>query len=129
MHGANRLASNSLLEGLVFGDRAVEPSVAHIEHCKKNCSRQLHHAAASADFSDYKVTKGHLIKEHQDLIIEKRQQLQSIMWQYCGIIRNINDLEIAKNKIKSIYQDVLLIKKNIGICIDSIELLNLVNLN
>ena len=35
MHGANRLASNSLLEGLVFAHRAVESSVAHHEYATK----------------------------------------------------------------------------------------------
>ncbi len=87
VHGANRLASNSLLEGLVFGaragraaaDGAVQP-VADAEY---------RHEAASIPSSD-----------------EIRKTLRSVMWERAGIIRCAESLGDARLRIHS-YADII----------------------
>ncbi len=86
LHGANRLASNSLLEGLVFAERAVNPSVAHAEHALRHCSRQLHYAAASADFRGPRAAR-ELNPGLAEWVATRRQELRDVMWRCCGIVR------------------------------------------
>ncbi len=51
LHGANRLASNSLLEGLVYGARVAEDIVAELDACRASsgskCRRSTHRRLAT----------------------------------------------------------------------------------
>ncbi|MRI58046.1 MAG: L-aspartate oxidase [Epsilonproteobacteria bacterium] len=77
VHGANRLASNSLLEGLVFSKRAVEDSLIQDRQIRPKEFRQL----------PFVLTKS------EDKALKER--LRHIMWHKVGIIRKRGELEEA----------------------------------
>ncbi|KAJ7974568.1 L-aspartate oxidase [Quillaja saponaria] len=95
LHGANRLASNSLLEALVFARRAVQPSIDHM----KSSSLDL----TASNWWCRPVAPVSLRNDIMHKIVTKtgklRKELQSIMWRYVGIVRSTTRLETAEQKI------------------------------
>lgn len=95
LHGANRLASNSLLEALVFARRAVQPSIDHMKSSKQDPS--------TSNWWGRPVVPLSLGSDAMDKILtmtrKVRKELQSIMWDYVGIIRSTTRLEFAEQKI------------------------------
>ncbi|KAG9449965.1 hypothetical protein H6P81_009930 [Aristolochia fimbriata] len=95
LHGANRLASNSLLEALVFAQRAVQPSIDHMVQTKidlgitKTWSRPRLPLLLGND----------LLVEFIEMTRETRKQLQSIMWEFVGIVRSTSRLKTAERRI------------------------------
>lgn len=83
VHGANRLASNSLLEGMVFAKRAVEHILA----------KEKVEVPVPVFDKDYR----HIVHQENDKIYKHR--LRKIMWEDMGIIRTKKGLLEAKNSI------------------------------
>jgi L-aspartate oxidase len=83
VHGANRLASNSLLEGLVFSKRAATDILATII-CKKD----------SIEFTCKEVE---LVKSGDKVL---KNELRSLMWQSAGIVRYKDNLQIALKRVE-----------------------------
>jgi L-aspartate oxidase len=124
LHGANRLASNSLLEGLVFADRAAGPSVAHAEYALRNCGRQLHYAAASADFSGARAPRP-LAGPVKEWAAAKRAALRDEMWRAAGIVRRTADLKTALDGIRALSSEVEGVLATHGLAAGLVELSNL----
>ncbi len=82
VHGANRLASNSLLEGLVFSAR-VAASIASKE-------------ATSIGFASFNRP----VNLKQDGDKDAKERLRKLMWNYAGIIRTTKGLEEALNQVE-----------------------------
>lgn len=93
VHGANRLASNSLLEAVVFADRAAR-TVSH------RLSTMDGHGAASTSQSAL-PTPGAQDPE-PDGIAKRRRELRDLMWDLVGIVRSDERLEEAEARISSL---------------------------
>lgn len=119
LHGANRLASNSLLEGVVFAHRAAQDALLKLHsHSGKRSSAPI------ADLPAWDT--GHAVEiEEQIDIAANWLEIRHLMWNYVGIVRSNRRLERAqrrlallKAEVNAYYWDYLLTK-------DLIELRNL----
>jgi len=95
LHGANRLASNSLLESAVFAISAAK-SIA-------NDNVEIPSKIPDYFIWDYKKT----INSKEDVILTQNwNEIRNLMWNYVGIIRNNYRLNKAKRKIKIIMEEI-----------------------
>ncbi|XP_020113895.1 L-aspartate oxidase, chloroplastic isoform X1 [Ananas comosus] len=101
LHGANRLASNSLLEALVFARRAVQPSIDHmVETHANNCS-----SARWALPVPPVSLRDRVVCDITEQTREIRAELQSVMWEYVGIVRSTSRLKTAEWKIGDLEEE------------------------
>jgi L-aspartate oxidase len=93
LHGGNRLASNSLLEGLAYAHRAFE----NIKHR----SETLHMPTHVPSWNDSGVEKN----MERILITHDRNEVKTIMSNYVGIVRSNERLLRAERKLRVLYED------------------------
>ncbi len=113
VHGANRLASNSLLECLVFGSRAVSSATRFV----KNLSSIIYHLPT-------KNSKLKINKTVNPKIKAIKINLQTLMWKNVGIIRETKKLTEALKKLNNYHKNINKILKK-GLNKEIIELQNL----
>ena len=116
LHGANRLASNSLLESLVFSHRAAADAI-----------RKIRNISYCEEIPDWNA-EGMVFNEEMILITQSLKELQSIMSSYVGIVRSNLRLKRAFDRLDILYMETEdLYSKSIltqRIC----ELRNLINI-
>jgi len=93
LHGANRLASNSLLEGLVFAHRIADHVAGSID--KVSCRE---------DIPDWDA-KGTMEPKEKVLITQSLRELRDIMSNYVGIVRNDMRLDRASKRLHLLYEE------------------------
>ena len=115
LHGANRLASNSLIEAIVYADAAAQHSLARLHEYSFN------------DRIPAWNDKGTSLTEEMVLITQSAKEVGSIMSNYVGIVRSNLRLERAFERLEIIYRETenLFIRSTVSK--DICELRNIVN--
>ena len=114
LHGANRLASNSLLECLVFGEAAAK-------HISANFG-DLPDVPDIRAWDESRVTDS----DEEVVIAQTWGEIRRFMWNYVGIVRTTKRLERAKHRIEMLRQEVRDYYAHFRVTPDLIELRNLV---
>ncbi len=114
LHGANRLASNSLLECLVFGEAAAKHILEHWD--------DLPEPPAIRAWDESRVTDS----DEEVVIQQCWREIRRFMWAFVGIVRTTKRLERAKHRIDLLRQEVNDYYKHFRVTPDLIELRNLV---
>lgn len=112
LHGANRLASNSLLECLVFADAAARNILGSVRTS----------ALALPAWDESRVTDA----DEQIVISHNWAELRHFMWDYVGIVRTNKRLERAQHRIQLLQSEIQEYYANFHISADLLELRNLV---
>ena len=114
LHGANRMASNSLVECVVFGQAAASAIRETIDHISA--------PEPARPWDESRVTHS-----DEDVIISHNwDELRRFMWDYVGIVRTQKRLERAKHRVELLQKEILEYYKNYKISRDLLELRNLV---
>jgi L-aspartate oxidase len=112
LHGANRLASNSLLECLVFGRAAA------LDICANSAAAEV----VLPEWDESRVTNA----DEEVVISHNWDELRRFMWNYVGIVRTDKRLERAAHRIQLLKAEIQEFYSNFRVTGDLLELRNLV---
>ena len=113
LHGANRMASNSLLECFVYARSAAENILAQLEHVSMPSALPGWDASQVTD-SDEDV-----------IIAHNWDELRRFMWDYVGIVRTNKRLQRAEHRVRLLLDEIHEFYSNYKVSRDLIELRNL----
>ncbi len=117
LHGANRLASNSLLEAAVFGHRAYLSTVEHYE--------KAFTPKGIPEWDDSGTTH----PEEQVLVTEMTRELNSIMSNYVGIVRTNRRMKRAYDRLQLLHEEHEQLYRESKVSVAICELRNMITVS
>lgn len=115
LHGANRLASNSLLEAIVYADAAARDALSKINSLSIN--RKV------PDWND----EGTSLNEEMVLITQSKKEVGQIMSNYVGIVRSNLRLKRAFDRLELLYKETKDLYERSIVTREICELRNIIN--
>ena len=115
LHGGNRLASNSLIEAVVYADTAAKHSIEHIDEYDFN--------DRVPEWND----EGTLSNEEKVLIAQDVKEVEQVMSAYVGIVRSDLRLKRAWARLDLLYEETEELYKHVKATRDICELRNMIN--
>jgi len=118
LHGANRLASNSLLEALVYAHHAAEQAFYDLESPEMNSRPEI------PLWDDVGATDS----DERIMVSQNWDEIRRLMWNYVGIVRSDKRLARARRRIAMIQKEIREYYWNFKIEADLVELRNIATL-
>jgi len=115
LHGGNRLASNSLIEAVVYADAAAKDSLQHVDLYDFN--------ERVPEWND----EGTMTNEEKVLITQSVREVNQIMANYVGIVRSDLRLHRAWDRLDMLYEETERLFKRVRATRDICELRNMIN--
>jgi L-aspartate oxidase len=122
LHGANRLASNSLLEAMVFAHRAYQDAVKNI---KEGVGSPLLWRGAGGEVPDWNASGTSAPKE-MILITQSVKEMKLLMSDYVGIVRNNERLHRAMKRLDLLYEETEALYQKTAVSPQLCELRNMI---
>ena len=117
LHGANRLASNSLLEAVVYAHRIVEDALSHYAD-----------NSYADDIPEWDESKVQLLNE-EILVTHNLKEVQKLMSDYVGIVRSDFRLDRAMRRLGFLYEETEEFYRNTKLSVKLCELRNVIQVS
>jgi L-aspartate oxidase len=112
VHGANRLASNSLLEAVVFSKRAAVKAIEEWRPMEVKIRKPW--------------TSGNAVHSDEQVVITQNwDEIRRVMWSYVGIVRSNRRLERARRRLELLQEEIREYYRDFTVTSDLIELRNI----